>query len=172
MPIRREIAAAWLCAMALLLMSSARAAPMVLFSVDDVGAGLFQYNLIVDNSTGGEPLSGLLVLNGNSLFGLDDTSEIGAPQNVAENPAANWSFFAPLPAFSDILFYFSLDPAADIPTGGSLAGFFFRSTLDPLAVTSGGFAVEAIGAIFGNEIPLSNARFISEPPACFWLPWE
>ncbi len=73
MPIRREIAAAWLCAMALLLMSSARAAPMVLFSVDDVGAGLFQYNLIVDNSTGGEPLSGLLVLNGNSLFGLDET---------------------------------------------------------------------------------------------------
>lgn len=155
--------AARLCALVLASVSFAgEAAPVVRFSVDDVGGGQFRYNLNVDNSTGSGDISGLLVMNGNSLFGLDNSSEIVPPENVGGNPAANWSFLAP-GSFLDILFYFSLDPAADIPMGGSLGGFSFLSMLDPSAVMSGGFAVEVIDSISGNEIPLQNAQFMDEP---------
>jgi len=65
----------------------------------------------------------LNIFNANSVFGLDDFSVIGAP--------ADWSFFAPFPPFVDELNYFSLNPAADVPVGGSLGDFFFQSTTNP-----------------------------------------
>src|ERR1700730_1297284 len=124
MVIYRRLTVGALFLLVLTLGFQAWAAPMVLFSVDDLGGGFFQYDLTVSNNAGTEPLSGLLVLNGGSVFGLDATSIIGAPQDIGGNPAADWSFFAPLPPFVDILSYFSLDTAGDVPINGVLGGFF------------------------------------------------
>ena len=139
------------------------AGPIVLFTVDDLGAGVFQYNLIVDNTGGSEPLSGLTLLKGNSVFGLDDTSVIGAPENVGGNPAADWSFLAPLPPLVDELNYFSLAPSADVLIDGSLRGFFFLSTTNPSTISRNDFAVEGIGAITASQIDLGNAQLVPEP---------
>jgi hypothetical protein len=149
--------------LALTLGSQAWASPMVFFGVDDLGGGFFQYNLSIDNSDGSEPLSGLLVLNGGSVFGLDPSSAVGAPQDIGGNPAANWSFIAPFPPFVDILSYFSLDPAGDVPINGVLAGFFFQSMENPNNLSNDDFAVVGIGANSGGEIPLGNAQFVDEP---------
>lgn len=183
MPNRRWTATRYLLATMLLATPLAHASPMVFFSVEDGDFGLSQYNLTVDNQGGAEPLSGLLVLNANSLFGVDDTTFVGAPQSIGGDPVASWSFLPPVPPFIDILTYFSLDPLADIPIGARLGGFFFQSALDPSAVIGNGFAVEAIGAISGAEIPLANAILVPEPSsllllalgaavqACLWLRW-
>jgi len=84
MPTRQRLRAVGFCATVLTLVASTQswAGPIVLFTVDDLGGGVFEYNLIVDNTGGSEPLSGLTVIKGNSVFGLDDTSVIGAPENV------------------------------------------------------------------------------------------
>lgn len=161
--IYQRLIAGWLYAAVLLLMMSSQAwaTPSVLYRVDDLGGGLFQYNLLLDNQGGSEPLSGLNILNGNSLFGLDGSSVVGVP--------ADWSFFAPFPPFVDDLDFFSLNAAADIPIDGELGGFFFQSTLDPVVVKSSGFAVEGIGAISASQIALDNARFVPEPPTLLLL---
>jgi hypothetical protein len=140
-----------------------QAGPMVLFGVEDLGGGFFQYDLTLNNNGGVEPLSGLLVVNGGSVFGLDASSNIGAPQNVGGNPLADWSFISPFPPFVDILSYFSLDSAGDVPINGSLGAFFFQSSTNPSALSSGDFAVIGIGGITGNQIPLGNALFAPEP---------
>jgi hypothetical protein len=158
----RPVIRAMLCVLALTLSSQPQAAPMVLFGVEDLGGGLFQYDLTLNNSGGTEPLSGLLVLNGGSVFGLDASSNIGAPQDVGGNPAADWSFLAPFPPFVDILSYFSLDPAADVPIDGFQGGFSFQSFTAPQSLTSEDFSVVGIGALSATEIPLST-QFVSEP---------
>jgi hypothetical protein len=99
----RRLIPGMLCALALTLSAEAWAAPMVLFDVNDLGGGLFQYDLTVDNTGGSEPLNGLLVLQGGSVFGLDPTSAIGAPQDVGGNPAADWSFIAPVSCGSSVV---------------------------------------------------------------------
>ena len=145
------------------------AGPMVQFGVQDIGGGFFQYNLTLNNQGGTEPLSGLLVLNGGSVFALDSSSNIGAPQDVGGNPAADWSFLSPFPPFVDILSYFSLDPAADVPVNASLGGFFFQSSTSPFALSSGDFAVVGIGAITASQIPLGDALFVPEPASVLLL---
>jgi hypothetical protein len=157
MRMRIPSGAVWWAAViaALFLASACRASPHVTFGVADLGGGIFRYQMTLDNQAGSEPLSGLDILNGNSLFGLDASSVIGAPPN--------WSFLAPLPPFADDLDYFSSIPSVDVPIGGALAGFFFDSTLDPGVVIGTGFAVEAIGAISASQISLPNAQFIAEP---------
>ena len=159
----RRLLYGMLGALVLLLSSQAWAAPTVLFGVDDLGGGLFQYNLTLENNGGSEPLSGLLVLNGGSVFGLDVTSVIGAPQDIGGNPAADWSFIAPFPPFVDPLSYFSMDPAGDVPINGLLGGFFFQSMESPANLSNDDFTVVGIGAISANEIPMGNAQFVPEP---------
>jgi hypothetical protein len=139
----------------LTLASSCWAGPLVTFGASDLGGGLFRYQLILKNLGGGQPLSGLDILNGNSLFGLDASSKIAAPPN--------WSFLAPLPPFADDLDYFSSIPSADVAIGATLGGFYFDSTLDPAVVMGPGFAVEAIGGISASQISLPNAQFVAEP---------
>jgi hypothetical protein len=156
----RRLIPGMLCALALTLSAEAWAAPMVLFDVNDLGGGLFQYDLTVDNTGGSEPLNGLLVLQGGSVFGLDPTSAIGAPQDVGGNPAADWSFIAPFPV--DPLSYLSLDPTGDMPLNGSLGGFFFQSTQDPANLRNDDFAVVGIGATTARQIPLGNTQFVPE----------
>jgi hypothetical protein len=135
--------------------SRAQALPIVRYSVNDLGGGLFAYRLSVTNAGGSEALSGLNVLNGASVFGLDGSSSIGAP--------SGWMFFEPLPPLIDDLVYFSLSPGADVPVDGSRAGFSFRSTTDPDTLGAGDFAVEGIGAESGSQIPLGDAMFVPEP---------
>lgn len=147
------------CALALALASWASSiawgGPQVFFNATDLGTGFFQYNLILDNEGGSEPLSGLNILNGFSVFGLDPSSVVGTP--------SNWSYFPPLPPFIDDLDFFSLTPLADVAVNSALGGFSFQSMLDPIFVQSSGFAVEAIGGISATQIPLPNAIAIPEP---------
>jgi hypothetical protein len=124
-----------------------------------LGGGLFEYDITVYNSAGLEPIQGLLLFNAGTNFGLDDTSVIGAPQNVGGNAAANWSFFAPAP-FADQLSYFSLIPAGDIPVGGTLDGFTFQSFTDPSTVTAADFQIDVVGSTSHGEIPTT---LIPEP---------
>jgi len=100
----------------------------VIYTVKDLGGGLFLYKFtLIDQGfinpiTGlPEPVSGLNLLHAHSDFGLDETSTIGAP--------SGWDFFAPLPPLVDELNFFSLSPSADVPIGNSLEGFSFQSTV-------------------------------------------
>jgi hypothetical protein len=69
--------------------SPAGATPLE-FTVDNLGGGLFRYDLTLNNQFS-EPLSGLNVFRGYSVFGLDITSIIAAP--------AGWDFFGPFAPF-------------------------------------------------------------------------
>jgi hypothetical protein len=140
---------------------NASAIPMVFFNVQTLDEDLFRYDLTVDNTGGGEPLSGLLILEAGSVFGVDASTEIGPPPD--------WSFLPPFPPFINILSYFSLTPAADVPLGGSLSGFSFQSTTDPEPLKANGFAVVGIGAISASQIALPNARFVPEPSTLLLL---
>jgi len=135
--------------------SGAVALPVVQYTVDDLGGGLFQYDLMVDNSGGGEDLSGLDVLHAGSVFGLGASSTIGAP--------SGWMSFLPVPSLIDDLDYFSLSPIHDIPIDGTLGGFSFRSTTDPGTLTGDEFAVEGIGADSASQISLGVAQRLPEP---------
>jgi hypothetical protein len=140
--------------------SGAVALPVVTYTVDDLGGGLFQYDLLVDND-GGVALSGLNVLHGGSVFGLDGSSTIGAP--------AGWSSFAPLPPLIDDLVYFSLAEASDIPADGSLGGFSFQSQTDPDTLSGDDFAVEGIDAALATQIDLGVAMRVPEPALALLL---
>jgi len=134
----------WVCAVAFALASTGAGAGTLDIDVDNLGGGLFQYNLTLHNPFS-EPISGLNLLHGGSVFALDDASVIGAP--------AGWDFFTPLPPLVDELNYFSLDSASDVAIGGSLSGFFFRSTADPSTLPNDAFAFDVIGAISGGQLP-------------------
>jgi hypothetical protein len=136
----------------LLLLSPASAIPVLDFTVetsplvvtvDSLGGGLFQYNFTLNN-VWGEPLSGLNLFHGSSAFGLNTLSSIVAPPG--------WSFFSPLPPLVDELNWFSLSPATDVPVGGSLSGFSFRSTTDPATLGSDAYAFDVIGGITGTQL--------------------
>jgi hypothetical protein len=144
----------WLCAIALILATSRSGQGAFIVSTVNLGGGLFQYNLTVQNidlinlATGSpEPLSGVNLFHGNSVFGLDDSSVINAP--------AGWFFFAPDPGppLVDELNFFSLSPATDIPIGGQLGGFSFQSMTNPATLPSDAFAQDYIGGITGQQIP-------------------
>jgi hypothetical protein len=126
----------------------------LIYTVEDVGGGLFQYNFTLINRgfinpfTGmPEPLSGLNFIHAQSEFGLDETSTINAP--------AGWDFFAPLPPFIDELNYFSLSAASDIPIGDSLEGFSFQSTVGTTIYTPVTFPCDdydVIGIISNGQL--------------------
>jgi hypothetical protein len=142
---------------ALLLGAAGRsdALPIVEYFAVDLGGGLFIYHLTVDNAGGSEPLAGLNLLHGGSVFGLDASSAIAAPPG--------WNFFEPLPPLIDDLNYFSLTPGSDIPLGGELDGFWFKSTKDPDTLLPGELEVEGIGADSASQIPLGDAVPVPEP---------
>src|SRR5262245_22610179 len=96
-------------AVLLVVASWASADPFVHVTASDIGGGMFQYDLVLDNTTGSEPLQGLDILHAFSVFGLDESSLVGAP--------TGWDFFLPLPPELDDLDYFSLDPSTDVPVG-------------------------------------------------------
>jgi hypothetical protein len=131
----------------------ALAVPIVTYTVDDLGGGLYQYNLQVANDGGGEALSGLNVRHGDTVFGLDSGSAIGSP--------GGWD--APLPSLVDDLAYFSLDESTDIAIGGTLAGFTFQSTTAPGSLGSDDLRVEGIGAGTATQIDLGVAQLVPEP---------
>ena len=103
-------------------------ASTVSLSVTALSGGSFQYGFNINNTGGSVPMAGLLVEGGNTVFGLDLSSTISAPPG--------WEFLAPLPPFDDLLSYFSLASASDIPIGGSLNGFTFDSLTDPTSLSS------------------------------------
>jgi hypothetical protein len=140
---------------------SRASAVSVLYTIDIVAPGTYQYNLFVDNSDGGEDLSGLNVLKGNSVFGLDDGSTIGAP--------TGWDSFAPLPPLIDDLNYFSLDSADDVLAGSGLGGFSFVSNREPSTLTGDDFAVEGIGSDCHCQIDLDTAQVMPEPGTALLL---
>lgn len=133
------------------------ASALVFYTADDLGSGLFRYNLKLDNRMGTEPLSGLNLLFGNSVFGLDGASKVGVPN-------ADWDFLLPDPVGGiDDLDFISLLPAADVAIGQQLAGFSFISMRAPTALVAGEFAVEAIGSDSAQQIPIGDAIAAPEP---------
>jgi hypothetical protein len=125
--------------------SWASAGPAVEVTATNIGGGLFEYDLVLDNTTGNQPLDGLDILHAVSVFGLVDTSNVSAP--------AGWMPLDLLPGL-DELDYLSLDPSTDVPVGGSLGGFSFESTKDPATLVDGDFAMEAIGSDCACQIPI------------------
>jgi hypothetical protein len=146
---------------ALATSAPALALPIVRYTVSDLGGGIWEYQLTVDNDGGAEPLSGLNVLYANSVFGLDDQSVIGTP--------SGWMAFAPLPPFADDLNYFSLQQPTDVPVDGVLSGFSFQSGTDPDTLTGGDFGVEGIGADSALQIDLGVALLVPEPASAILL---
>src|SRR5215467_6632781 len=121
--------------------ASSWAIPIVNATIDSLDGGVFRYNLTLTNTGGLEPLGGLFLVNAGSVFGLDDSSVIDAPQDVGG------------------------DPIADVPIDGSIGGFSFLSAKDPATIMGNDFAVEAIGASSASEIPLGNAQVVPAPVA-------
>jgi hypothetical protein len=152
----RRATALGLGALLLLAVSSRVDAVAVTGSVTDLGGGVFRYDLVVDNTGGSEPLSGLNILEANTLFGLDGSSVIGAPPD--------WDFSAPIPGFVDELNYLSLFESADVPVGGTLGGFFFETTTPPRK-----FSVDVIGADCDCQIPVGRVRGIPQPSSVLLL---
>jgi len=159
---RRRTLGTLLGALALLLAGArAGATPMVTYSVTDLGLGVYQYDLIVCNDGGSEDLAGLNILHGDSVFGLDGSSSIGAPPD--------WLYFEPVPGLIDDLNYFSLNPNADVEIGQMVGGFSFQSATDPNSLSGNEFAVEGIGADSGTQIDLGIAMLMPEPRALLLL---
>jgi hypothetical protein len=109
----------------------------VAFWTRDLGGGMFQYNMRVDND-GPENMAGLIVIHAQTDFGLNEDSFVVAPED--------WDYFPPQPPLVDELDYFSLDVGADIPVGESLEVFRFQSMRDPDTLQCPpNFALEVIG---------------------------
>jgi hypothetical protein len=147
----KRVRATWLIAVTLILVGSTRAsADPVKFVAVPLGGGLFQYSITINNPAG-ESISGLNILDANSIFGLTPASIITAP--------ANWEFFAPDPALGvDELNFFSLIPSADVPIGGSLGGFSFQSTTNPATISS--LQYDLIGGTSASQIPEPATIFL------------
>src|SRR3982751_1157144 len=123
----------------------ARSAAIVKYTAAMGTGGEFRYNLTLDNTLGSEALSGFLVVNGSSVFGLDLSSLVGSPPN--------WDSMAPVPFIVDPLSFFSLDPTADFQPGSFLSGFFFQSLRGPATIGPGDFQIIAINSATSEQIP-------------------
>ena len=132
----------------LLLLLPAPSRAGLIVTTTALGGGVFQYDLTIANTdlinpnTGlPEPIAGLNLLKGFSVFGLDSSSTITAP--------AGWMFFAPDPGIPlmNELNFFSLDPLFDVPIGVSLGGFSFESLTDPATLRRRDFAHDFVGGI-------------------------
>ena len=129
---------AGLYAISLLAICLPGRAQTVKYSTDNLGGGMFQYNLRIDNRAGADPIAGLNVMHGFSVFGLTSASTIVAP--------TDWAFFEPFPGppLLDELQYFSSNPMSDAAAGGTLMGFGFISARDPITVKGSDFAFDFV----------------------------
>jgi hypothetical protein len=127
----------------------------------DLGGGMFQYDFTVTNSTGPEGISGLILLHGNTAFGLDSSSTITAPNG--------WGFFPPeaVPLLIDSLDYFSFAPAFDVPVGGSTSGFSVMSSAAPGSLTTEGLGAILVSSVSNMQTPVTIS--IVPEPAAFLL---
>lgn len=154
MTLRKTVRRWLLAAVAVVALSSrAEAWPIVLVDVTDLGGGVWNYALTIDNTTGPEPIMGLNVLHGDTVFGLNELSNIVAP--------AGWDFFPP-DEFVDDLFFFSLDPGDDVGVGDTLDGFSFDSLTDPGDLTFGDFDVDLVGGETFQQLPIGDI-YLPEP---------
>jgi hypothetical protein len=161
----RRMGASALGALVLLILGTVRAdAAGVSYTVAPSRPGMFKYNLVLNNDSGAETLSGLNVLDGNSVFGLDGSSDIGAPPG--------WEYFAPLGPVND-LNYFSMGAATDVTPGEKLSGFYFQSATPPSALEGGTFRVEGIGYLNEGDdaaqIEFAPAVVVPEPTSVLVL---
>lgn len=157
---REAIAKLVLAAIIILVPSLCAATPFVGYEVTMGPGSLFTYNLTIYNSGGTEPLAGLIVWNGNSVFNLDDTSLVNTP--------ANWGDIPPIAGLADGLTFFSFDPSTEVPVGGLLGGLSFVSSTDPSTLTGDDFEVVGIGGTDDEQIPLGDA-VVTEPTAILLL---
>lgn len=109
-----------------------------------IGPGLFEYSIQIDNTEGPEPLQGVILFNPNIVFGLDDASVIGAPPG--------WDFFPPMPPVADLLTFFSLGLADDLPIGATLGGFTFQSSVNPGNLDVSKLQIDVVGSISFDDI--------------------
>lgn len=146
-------------AILLLLLSPLPSRAGLIVTTTPLGGGVFQYDLTIANTdlinpnTGlPEPIAGLNILKGFSVFGLDSSSTITAP--------AGWMFFAPDPGIPlmNELNFFSLDPLFDVLIGDSLGGFSFESMTDPATLKRSDFAHDFVGGTTSQ-----NFRPVPEP---------
>jgi hypothetical protein len=146
----------------ILMVSTNAWAGAVTFSAVPVGGGLFQYSLtIINTGEPNQPIAGLNILNGNSVFGLTPSSIIMAPPN--------WSFFSPDPGIgANELNYFSLSPLTDVSVGGSLGGFTFLSMTNPGTISGSQFAFDLVPQS-GPNCCTGTVRPVPEPTTILLL---
>jgi hypothetical protein len=121
----------------------------------NLGGGKFDYNILVYNTGGSEPLKGVILYNASSTFSLDSNSEVDAP--------AGWDFqWPPVPPVVDQIPYFSISPAADTPIGGTQGGFDFESGVNPSTVSPSDFHVDGVGRNTGHNITLTQVPPVPE----------
>ena len=155
--------AAWLFVILMIIgVSSGARATTVTFSATPVGGGFFQYSLtLINTGKPHQPIAGLNILNGNSVFGLTPSSIITAP--------SNWSFFSPDPSIgANELNYFSLSAMADVSVGGSLGGFSFLSMTNPGTISGSQFAFDLVPQS-GPNCCTGTAEPVPEPSTILLL---
>lgn len=155
--------AAWLFVILMIIgVSSGARASTVTFSATPVGGGLFQYSLtVISTGEPNQPIAGLNILNGNTVFGLTPSSIITAPPN--------WSFFSPDPDIgANELNFFSLSPSADVSVGGSLGGFTFLSMTNPGTISGSQFAFDLVPQS-GPNCCTGTAEPVPEPTTILLL---
>ena len=141
--------------LALAMMGGAAGGAIVTVEVEAKSDSTFIYNLKVKNLTKDCDLCGLLILKGDTVFGLNAASDITAPDG--------WSSIGPVPFVTDDLSYSSGDLKKDIQPGATLEGFSFRSFTNPADLKPGDFAVEVICRTDGRQISAGNAVLVPEP---------
>jgi hypothetical protein len=150
-----------------LVSAAAWADPIVNYTVAPA-SGAFMYNLTLDNTNSTLIVSGLIVVKGFSVFGLDSGSPISAPPEANGCPCEAWGFAPPIPPFADNLEYFSPDNGGDISPGGTLSGFSFTSFRNPSTLNSGDFDIVLVvrgGTMF---VDIGDAQLVPEPS--MWIP--
>lgn len=108
-----------------------------------LGQGMWEYDLTLTDPYP-FPLSGLNILQGYTVFGLDSTSTITVPPG--------WGFFPPIPNVVDELSGLSFSFDSDAQPGIPLSGFSFDSTTDPATLT-GPIRFDLINGITGDQVP-------------------
>ena len=108
-----------------------------------IGNGSWEYDLVLTDPYS-FPLSGLNILNGDTVFGLDSNSVIKSPPG--------WNYFPPINDLVDELSYFSLSSVFDAQPHIPLSGFSFDSTTNPATMTQP-IRFDVINGITGFQVP-------------------
>jgi hypothetical protein len=113
----------------------------------------WDYTLTAANRCLDCPVSGLLVLKGDTVFALLAASEITPPDD--------WDYMWPIPGVVDDLSYFSTKPEADLKKGASLV-FTFNSITGPGGLKPEDLLVDVICRDTGEQIRAKSA-LVPEP---------